>query len=280
MTRSPHGASTQPPAQTLTDVQNLSDHRGITLQQVGVKGVDIPLCLVQKDGHLQTVHASVALGVELHKDFKGTHMSRFVIQLAEWSKHQSFSHNLKAFLEEMQERLSAECSQIRMEFNYFIEKAAPVTGMKAPMSYPCFFEATLNRGKYTFNLGVSSYISTLCPCSKEISDYGAHNQRAVVRTKVQLNTENDQPLLWIEDMAELIDECASCPVYPILKRIDEKWVTERQYDNPKFVEDVIRDAIALLENKSGVKGFEIEVEALESIHGHNAWAYENRLQPN
>ncbi|MCA9808134.1 MAG: GTP cyclohydrolase I FolE2 [Cyanobacteria bacterium HKST-UBA06] len=276
--------SNTPTGQTdaLTDVQNLHDDRGIQLQQVGVKGVAIPLTLLEKHGGTQSVHAKVALSVHLDKRLKGTHMSRFVILLAEWSREQSFSHNLKAFLGEMQARLKAESAHIRIDFDYFIDKAAPVTKLAAPMAYPCFFEARLDGGKngrYSFLMGVEAAISTCCPCSKEISDYGAHNQRTLVRTKIQLDVDDDQPIVWIEDVAQLIDDCASCPVYPILKRVDEKYVTERQYDNPKFVEDVMRDTIAAFEAQPAIAGFEVEVEALESIHGHNAWAYENRLKP-
>ncbi|MBX2860882.1 MAG: GTP cyclohydrolase I FolE2 [Vampirovibrio sp.] len=260
-------------ANPLLDVQNLQDHREIDLQRVGVSRVMVPMNVVQKNGNLQPVTAKATMSVGLGKAYKGTHMSRFISQLTEWSKDKHLSLDLQDFLAEAKERLKAPSAQIQLDFQYFIDKKAPVTGISAPMAYACRFDASLGATAtdYDFMLGVTAPISTLCPCSKAISDYGAHNQRAEIRAEVLIDTQTPHPMIWIEDLVEALDTCASCPVFPFLKREDEKWVTERQYDNPKFVEDVMRDAIALLREFPGVKSFNLEVEALESIHGHNAW---------
>jgi GTP cyclohydrolase IB len=262
-------------SQPLIDVQSHADTRGIALQKVGVKNVELPLHVLQKDGHTQMVAASVTMSVSLPEEQKGTHLSRFIIQLAEQNDSIAFCYNLKQFLEETQRRLDATNAYIKMDFRYFIQKKAPISLMSAPMAVSCSFEASLHGTAYQFALGLEVPIATLCPCSKAISDYGAHNQRAMIRTRMLLDTQHDHQVAWIEDLVAALDECASCPVYPILKRTDEKYVTERAYDNPKFVEDVIRECVATLRQVPSVKGFEVEVEALESIHGHNAWASQN-----
>lgn len=261
--------------QPLVDIQSTPDVRGIAIQQVGVRHVEMPVPILQKDGHTQTVCANVSLSVGLSETQKGTHLSRFIIQLAERAQNQVFCFSLKEFLADTQQRLQSDSAYITMGFRYFIQKPAPVSGLVSPMAYGCSFEAALiGTSDYRFVLGVEVPIKTLCPCSKAISDYGAHNQRALVKARVQLDTQHDHEMLWIEDLVETLEACASCPVYPILKREDEKYVTERAYDNPKFVEDVIREAIAALRGNPVIRGFEVTVEALESIHGHNAWAYQ------
>ncbi len=258
---------------TLEDVQRSVDTRGIAIQQVGVKQVDLPLNILQKDGHPQRVAASVSLSVKLPAEAKGSHLSRFMIQLAHYYQNHAFCYDLKNFLEDTQERLETDAAYLKMDFRYFIEKKAPVTDYQAPMAYPCRFEASLEAGQpYQFVLGVEIPIATLCPCSKAISEYGAHNQRAIIHARMALSMADDHQVLWIEDLIDKLEECGSCPVYPILKREDEKYVTERAYDNPKFVEDVIRDCILVLRGLPIVQGFELNIEAFESIHGHNAWA--------
>lgn len=264
---------------SLMDVQSSADQRGIAIQQVGVKDVEMPVEILQKNGHSQTVLASVTMGVGLPASEKGTHMSRFIIQLAQNAPNRAFGFNLRDFLEETQRRLESDSAHIHMAFRYVIQKEAPISGISAPMAYPVTFEANLDAtGTYTFILGLEAAMATLCPCSKAISEYGAHNQRAVIRTRLAVDTEGDHPVLWLEDLIEALDECGSCPVYPVLKREDEKYVTERAYDNPKFVEDVIRDTVALLRKTPSVVGFEVEAEAFESIHGHNAWAHQKEGQ--
>ncbi len=262
----------------LDDVQGYADTRGVALKQAGVKQVDMPLSLMEKSGGIQSIKARVSLGVHLEKESKGTHMSRFIIQLTEWSRDKVITLNFKDLLEETMTRLDSKAAHMKMDFAYFIDKKAPVTHYSAPMAFPCSFQASLIRTSekklsHQLVLGVTVPVATLCPCSKEISDYGAHNQRAEIRAHLVLDTTTDHQMVWIEDVVAALEECASCPVYPVLKRLDEKYVTERQYDNPKFVEDVVRDATLVLREYPGVLGFSIEVEALESIHGHNAYAF-------
>ena len=261
---------------TLPDVQQSEDRRGIDLWKVGVKNFEIPMSMTQKDGKKQSVHAIATMSVGLCKSRKGVHMSRFVLQLSEWSRSRTFELDLRPFLEEAMERLDAKSAHVELGFRYFIEKKAPVTGVSAPMAYGCRFNASLARSgdknDYRFVLSVEVPIGNLCPCSKEISDYGAHNQRAFIRAEAVLDTSPNAPVVWIEDLIAKLEEAASCPVYPFLKRPDEKHVTETQYENPKFVEDVIRDATLALRGFPGVNGFSLEVEAFESIHDHNAWA--------
>lgn len=262
----------------LTDVQSTQDNRGIAIQQVGVSHVDMPLKIMQKDGLAQTVQATITMSVGLPKEEKGTHMSRFIKQLNASYKNKIFGFDLREFLAETKELLQSTSARIKMDFNYFIDKKAPVSGISAPMAYKVSFDATLNeQAVYDFTLGITVPMANLCPCSKAISDYGAHNQRCEIRAGLQISPSDDHKVVWIEDVVKAMDECSSCPVYPILKREDEKYVTERAYDNPKFVEDVIREAIMALRIMPGVTGFEVEVEAFESIHGHNAWAKHSEL---
>jgi GTP cyclohydrolase I len=232
--------------------------------------------LSQKDGKKQSVHTVATMSVGLSKNRKGVHMSRFVLQLSEWSRSRTFELDLRPFLQEAMKRLDAQSAHVELDFRYFIEKKAPVTGFSAPMAFGCRFDASLTGNgieeEYRFVLSVAVPIGNLCPCSKEISDYGAHNQRAFIRAQALLDTSSDAPVVWIEDLISALEEASSCPVYPFLKRQDEKHVTETQYENPKFVEDVIRDATLVLRDFPGVRGFSLEVEAFESIHDHNAWA--------
>ncbi len=281
--------SQKTPTKALDDVQGYSDHRGVALKQAGVKRVDMPLRLLEKNGGVQSVSARVSLGVHLEKEAKGTHMSRFIIQLTEWSRDKVITLNFKKLLEETMNRLNSSAAHMEMTFSYFIDKKAPVTHYSAPMAFPCSFQAValqdkdLNTSKASIRhqliLGITVPVATLCPCSKEISDYGAHNQRAEIKVRLFLDTDTEHQMVWIEDVIAALEECASCPVYPVLKRLDEKYVTERQYDNPKFVEDVVRDATLVLREFPGVQGFSIEVEALESIHGHNAYAFHEENYP-
>ena len=258
---------------TLLDVQGLADKRGVTLNQVGVKNVEIPMQVIQKDGKAQTVQALATMSVGLPAEFKGTHMSRFVIQLSEWSQNKTLCLNLKEFLIEAKERLEAPSAFIELKFRYFIDKPAPVSGLSAPMAYECVFKGSLDEQEhYRLILSVLVPCATLCPCSKAISDYGAHNQRAEIRANVIIDPETEHRMVWIEDLVAGLEEASSCPVYPLIKRVDEKFITEKAYDNPKFVEDVIREATLLLRDYKGITGFSLEVEALESIHAHNAWA--------
>jgi GTP cyclohydrolase I len=259
--------------QTLLDVQGLADTRGIPLQKAGVKNVEMPITLLQKDGKPQVVAARATMSVALTGEAKGTHMSRFILQLSEWSRHKVLSANLHDFLAECKERLHAPAAHLDLAFKYFIEKPAPISDHSAPMPFECRLRGQVNeQGHYQLVLGVNVPIATLCPCSKAISKYGAHNQRAEIRAELLIDTQGEHPVVWIEDVISALEACSSCPVYPVLKRTDEKYVTERAYENPKFVEDVCREATLVLRQWPGVVGFSLEVEAFESIHAHNAWA--------
>ncbi len=255
----------------MKDIQNLEDTREVDIQKVGIKHIEIPLIIQRKNSSNQIVYAKARVSVSLPRRYKGTHMSRFVEVLNEWQTKNLLGVDIKGCLEKIIKRLHAESGELEFKFKYFIDKSSPVTNLKAPMSYDCSFEGIIDKGEYKFILGVVVPVTTLCPCSKEISDNGAHNQRALISVKVSYD-ENQQ--IWIEDLIELIESCASCPLYPLLKRQDEKFVTEKAWDNPKFVEDVLRDAVVKLRNHPIVQSFEVECEAFESIHNHSAWAYQ------
>lgn len=255
----------------MKDIQNLEDTRDVDIQKVGIKHIEMPLTIQRKNSSNQIVYAKARVGVSLPKKYKGTHMSRFVEVLNEWQTKHILGVDIKGCLEKIIKKLHAESGELEFKFKYFVDKKSPVTGLAAPMSYDCSFEGIIDKGDYKFILGVVVPVTTLCPCSKEISENGAHNQRALISVKVSYD-EAEQ--IWLEDLIELIESCASCPLYPLLKRQDEKFVTETAWDNPKFVEDVLRDAVVKLRNHPVVQSFEVECEAFESIHNHSAWAYQ------
>jgi len=256
----------------LSDIQNMSDSRGVEIQKVGVKDVEIPLSVQRKNSDNQIVSAKARLSVSLPHNFKGTHMSRFIEILSEWEHKNLLGIDIRGCLVEMIDKLHAKKAEVKFEFKYFIEKKAPVSHKKSLMGYDCSFKGVLRKdGEYRFILGVKVPVTTLCPCSKEISDYGAHNQRAIVSANICYDEEN---IIWIEDLISMIESCASSPLYPLLKRADEKYVTEKAYENPKFVEDVLRDVILKFRKHDGIKWFEVAIESLESIHNHSAWAYQ------
>lgn len=256
---------------SLKDVQNLKDERGIDIQKVGVKNVEVPLNILRKNDTEQIVSAKATMSVSLPADYKGTHMSRFIEILSEWGQKNLLGTDIKGCLLEIIDKLHAKSAELKFEFKYFINKKAPVSDLSCPMGYDCSFEGIENEQGYRFILGVKVPVTTLCPCSKEISDYGAHNQRTIVNVRISYDYNS---IIWIEDLVELIEKCGSSPVYPILKREDEKFVTEYAYNNPKFVEDVLRDAVYYLRNNEEIEWFEVDCEAFESIHNHSAWAYQ------
>lgn len=256
----------------LRDVQNLIDERGIEIQKVGIKNVDVPLIIQRKGKENQVVSARAKISASLDSCHKGTHMSRFMEILNEWSEKELLGVDIKGCLEAVKDRLGAKAAEVKFTFKYFIKKTAPVTKQQSLMAYDCSFEGRFdNNDRYKFFLGVKVPVTTLCPCSKEISDYSAHNQRALI--KVLISYDDDQHI-WLEDLISDIEKKASCEVYPILKREDEKFVTERAYENPKFVEDVLRDVVLMFRNNEIIKYYEVEVESIESIHNHEAWAYQ------
>jgi len=260
----------------MKDVQNQIDNRGIDIQKVGIKGVELPLTIQRKDAKDVTIYSSATVGVSLPAHYKGTHMSRFVEILNEWREKHLLGIDIKGCVEAIIEKLNAKSGYLKFDFKYFINKTSPITKISAPMCYDCAFEGVLdNYGEedeeYKFYLCVKVPVTTLCPCSKEISDYGAHNQRAIVSVKI---TYPEDEHIWLEDLISDIEKCASAELYPLLKREDEKYVTETAYENPKFVEDVLRDVVLLLRKNDIIDWFEVECESLESIHNHSAWAYQ------
>ena len=259
----------------MKDVQNLKDTREVDIQKVGIKHLDLPLIIQRKNNSNQIVCAKARVSVSLPRDYKGTHMSRFVEVLTEWQHKNLLGVDIKGCLEKIITNLDAQSGEQQFKFKYFIDKKSPVTGNIAPMSYECTFEGRIEKGNYKFILGVVVPVTTLCPCSKEISDNGAHNQRAFISVKVSYD-ESEQ--IWLEDLIALIESCASCEVYPLLKREDEKYVTEKAWGNPKFVEDVLRDVVVKLRKHPVVNEFEVECEAFESIHNHSAWAYQKEVK--
>ena len=262
---------------TLKDIQNQNDIRGIDIQKVGVNGVEVPLIIERKNAQSQVVSAKARLSVTLPHNYRGTHMSRFIEVLSEYSRKNLLGVDIKGLLYTVKERLESQSAHVKFEFKYFINKKAPVSEMQFPVGYDCSFQGDLTGDDYKFILGVKVPVTTLCPCSKEISKYSAHNQRTMVKVKVSYD-END--IIWIEDLVEKIESCGSSQVYSILKRCDEKFVTETAYENPKFVEDVLRDVICILKKDDKVRSYEVEVEAQESIRNHNAWAWQSEVKQN
>ena len=257
----------------LNDTQSAPDNRGIDIQYVGVKNVEVPLIIQRKNISSpvqQVVSARAELSVTLPREFRGTHMSRFIEILCEWGQRELLGVDIEGCLKEMQDRLCAQSARVRFKFKYFLDRKAPVSGLSSPMGYDCLFKGHLDKGEYRFILGVEVPVTTLCPCSKEISDYGAHNQRTVVKVNISYQPEK---IIWLEDLIELVEECGSSPIYPLLKREDEKFVTEHAYNNPKFVEDLLRDIVVKLREIKEITWFEVDCEAFESIHNHSAWAY-------
>ena len=259
----------------MKDVQNTQDYRNVDIQKVGINNIDFPLTIQRKNNTDQVVSAIVRATVSLPRDYKGTHMSRFVEVLNEWRTKNLLGIDVKGCIEKIIKKLHAKSGEVKFKFKYFINKKAPVTKLIAPMSYDCSFKGTMENGDYKFVLGVKVPVTTLCPCSKEISEYGAHNQRAIISVKVSYPEDKH---IWIEDLIELVESCASCPLYSILKRQDEKFVTEHAYENPRFVEDVLREVVVKLRNHPVVTEFEVECEAFESIHNHSAWAYQKETK--
>lgn len=261
----------------MKDVQNSQDNRNVDIQKVGIKHVELPLVVQRKNATDKVVYANARVCVSLPRDYKGTHMSRFVEVLNEWRTKKLLGVDIRGCLEEVIKRLDAQSGELEFDFKYFVNKQAPVSNLSAPMCYDCSFEGRIDNGDYKFILGVKVPVTTLCPCSKEISEYGAHNQRAIISVKISYD-ENEH--IWLEDLIELIESCASCPVHPLLKRQDEKYVTEKAWENPKFVEDVLRDVVVKLRNHPIVDEFEVDCEAFESIHNHSAWAYQQESKRN
>jgi GTP cyclohydrolase I len=250
----------------MPDVQGSADLRKVAIDKVGVKDVTYPIRLRTKSGGEQTTVATINMYVSLPHTKKGTHMSRFLDVLNEQTSEPITPERIPAITRAIQSRLEAENAHFECEFTYFIRKEAPVTKRSGLMDYRVRFECTSNSHD-DFILGVSAPATSLCPCSKEISAYGAHNQRCRIGAKVRFDG-----MLWIEDIVSMLEAAASAEVFAVLKRPDEKWVTERAYDNPKFVEDIVRDLAVTLNREPRVTWYQIDSENFESIHNHNAYA--------
>ncbi|MCD8340327.1 MAG: GTP cyclohydrolase FolE2 [Burkholderiales bacterium] len=249
----------------LPDVQSSEDRRNLPIQRVGIKGVEAPVLVKSLGGSQHTV-ADVEFAVSLPGDKKGTHMSRF------WTLLEGIDEPLApvmmvGVMKDMLASLRSTGGHIRFEFPFFIEKAAPISGMKSTMNYKVVLSAEADDGKIVVTQKVTAPVTSLCPCSKEISKYGAHNQRSKLSVAAVLETNFP-----IEKQVKLIEECASCPVWGLLKRTDEKYVTEHAYENPKFVEDLVRDVAIRCIDEPAILAFKVEAENFESIHNHSAFA--------
>ncbi|QSR86024.1 GTP cyclohydrolase I FolE2 [Candidatus Methylacidiphilum infernorum] len=250
----------------LADCQSQKDHRKIKINRVGVKGLKYPIEVRDKNFESQHTVATVSLLVDLPHHFKGTHMSRFVEVL---NSHGRMVHvsNVFAIVRELQRKLHAETAHVILEFPYFIEKKAPVTESKGLVDYLVRFEAAAYLDETDFVMWVTVPVTTLCPCSKAISDRGAHNQRGYVSVALRfIHT------IWIEDVIEIVESSASSPIYSLLKRPDEKYVTEQAFDNPVFVEDLVRNVALRLNANPDIFWYRVEAENMESIHNHAAYA--------
>lgn len=250
----------------MPDVQQSPDTRRIGIDKVGVKNVRYPIVVQDKNNARQHTIARINMYVELPHQFKGTHMSRFMEILNQYREEEVTLDEMESILRDMKSRLESQCAHIELSFPYFIEKKAPASGARGLMSYDCRFIATLSNEK-DFILEVSVPVTSLCPCSREISAYGAHNQRSYVRVAIRSSA-----MVWIEDLISIIEQCGSAPVYSLLKREDEKVVTEQAYENPMFVEDIVRSVTLKLQQVDRIKWFRVECENFESIHNHSAYA--------
>ena len=255
----------------IPDVQATPDARKLAIDRVGVKSIRHPVRIAERGSterspRVQHTIAMFNMYVCLPHHYKGTHMSRFV-EILEAHEREITAQTFQVMLKEMVERLEAEEGHIEMVFPYFVEKKAPVSGVKSLMDYEVSFLGEIKRGEQTFTMKVLVPVTSLCPCSKKISERGAHNQRSHVTVTARTNE-----FVWIEEIIDLVEKQASSELYGLLKRPDEKYVTERAYDNPKFVEDMVRDVAAVLNLDERIDAYTVESENFESIHNHSAYA--------
>ncbi|MEO0515617.1 MAG: GTP cyclohydrolase FolE2 [Planctomycetota bacterium] len=254
--------------EAMPDVQGSADRRNVAIDKVGVKDIRYPITLSTPDGGQQSTVANVNMYVALPHHQKGTHMSRFLEVLNK--HHESISSkDIMDVCHDMKGRLEAEEAHLELSFPYFINKKAPVSGMPGKLDIEVSFECASNSHD-DFILGIKVPATSLCPCSKKISDYGAHNQRCIMEAKVRFAAGST---MWIEELFDIVEKCASTQVFAVLKRPDEKFVTEDAYDNPKFVEDIVRDLAIALDGEDRIAWFSVDSENFESIHNHNAYAY-------
>ena len=250
----------------IPDIQSSKDTRHISIDKVGIKDIKHPVVVKDRSGREQHTVANFNMYVNLPDQYKGTHMSRFVENLNN-HEYEITVKSFKRMIEEMTELLNAESGNVEMTFPYFVNKAAPVSGVESLMDYVVSFIGKIENGKPEVLVKVEVPVTSLCPCSKNISDYGAHNQRSRITACVEMND-----FIWIEELLEVIEKVASCELYGLLKRPDEKYVTEKAYDNPKFVEDLVRDIAVEFNNDDRIAAYTVESENFESIHNHSAYA--------
>lgn len=257
----------------MEDIQNRRDDRLIPISRVGVSDLRYPIVVHDRDRGKQETIANLTMSVSLPHDFKGTHMSRFIEVLNE-HRGEVTMRTLPNILHAVRERLEAETASIEVVFPYFLERTAPVSKAKALMDYECVFVGKVNGGRNDFILKVRVPVTSLCPCSKAISDYGAHNQRGYIGIEVRSLPSGDggHQMIWIEELVEIAERSASSPVYPLLKRADERHVTMLAYDHPVFVEDMVRNVAVELRADDRVDWFRVQAVNQESIHNHNAFA--------
>ncbi len=250
----------------IPDTQNTLDTRHIAIDKVGIKNIKHPVVVSDRSGREQHTVANFNMYVNLPEEYKGTHMSRFV-EILNDHEYEITVQSFKRMIEEMTERLNAESGDIEMTFPYFVNKEAPISGVKSLMDYEVSFIGKIIDSKPHVLVKVLVPVTSLCPCSKNISDYGAHNQRSHITACVRM-----ADFMWIEELIDVIEGVASCELYGLLKRPDEKYVTERAYDNPKFVEDIVRDVAVKFNEEDRILGYVVESENFESILNHSAYA--------
>ncbi len=250
----------------MPDVQSSPDTRHIAINKVGIKSIRHPVLVADRSGGIQHTVGVFNMYVHLPHNFKGTHMSRFVEILNSHDREISVE-SFEAIVREMCERLEAQSGYLEMSFPYFVNKTAPVSGVQSLLDYEVTFVGEIINGDYRFTMKVLVPVTSLCPCSKKISERGAHNQRSHIT--ITATTRAD---VWIEDLIDVAESQASCELYGLLKRPDEKFVTERAYDNPKFVEDLVRDVAAAVHRDERITAYVVESENFESIHNHSAYA--------
>lgn len=255
---------------SIPDTQGSEDTRRIAIDRVGIKDIKHPVVVRDRAGREQHTVANFNMYVGLPHMFKGTHMSRFV-EILNHHEYEISVPTFEAMVGEMTKLLDAESGRIEMTFPYFVEKAAPVSGVKSLLDYNVTFIGEIGTDDPSISVKVVVPCTTLCPCSKNISDYGAHNQRSHVTLQVKVTD-----FIWIEELIDIVEDVASCEVYGLLKRPDEKYVTERAYDNPRFVEDMVREVALKLNAEDRVLSYTVESENFESIHNHSAYAMVER----
>ena len=257
----------------MEDVQSRSDDRNLPIQRVGVTNLRYPIAVLDRQHKKQETVASFTLSVSLPHQFKGTHMSRFIEVLND-HRGDVTMFTVPEILADLQQRLDAESARLEVAFPYFLDRSAPVTGAISMMDYECAFIGDVHGSASDFVLRVTVPVTSLCPCSREISDYGAHNQRGYVTVELRTRPTpaGEAQMVWIEEVIDVVERSASSPVFPLLKRPDERAVTMRAYDNPVFVEDLVRNVALELREDDRVQWFSVRALNQESIHNHDAFA--------